>query len=193
MDPTLFVWSPDSLSRFRKAVSAAVSGPAVYSWTIEQPTSALTHPRMFRFFQTEKENFYFHRMIDPSCIILFNTQQVHEKLMQPWTRCALIPDCISPIGAQSTGCRYDKKPLYRYSGCHSYDMSALNVILGLIFNYSEKPYAGSEEDKFFTKFDADLVTNEADIADRSLEAEKRNTSNPASKLSFNRSGWRISS
>lgn len=41
--------------------------------------------------------------------------------------------CIAPFGAQSGGCRFDKKPLYRYSGCHAYDSAALNLALGNAF------------------------------------------------------------
>ena len=53
--------------------------------------------------------------------------------MLPWIKCTLTKDCISPFGSQSGGCRFDKKPLYRYSGCHAYDSSALNVALGVAF------------------------------------------------------------
>ena len=53
--------------------------------------------------------------------------------MLPWIECTLTKDCIDPFGAQSSGCRFDKKPLYRYSGCHLYDSSALNVALGVAF------------------------------------------------------------
>lgn len=185
MDLNLVVWGPDSAVRFKDAVAAASAGPSVYSWSVEQPTSALTHPGMFPFFQTEKENYFFHRMVDPACLILFNTRPVHQRLMLPWIRCALLSDCISPIGAQSSGCRFDKKPLYRYSGCHFYDMSALNVVLGLMFDFDNKVYAGSDADRFFTKSDTDSVTNEVE------DLEKRNAS--TTKLAFNRSGWRISS
>jgi hypothetical protein len=64
-------------------------------------------------------------------------------LMVPWLKCVLIEDCINPIGAQSTGCRFDKKPKYRYSGCHSYDVSALNIVLGEMFSFRETVYTSN--------------------------------------------------
>jgi hypothetical protein len=189
LDLNMGVWGSESAARFKAAVAAA-AGPAVYAWTLEQPTSALTHPGMFPFFQTEKQNFYFHRMVDPAGLILFNTRRVHDHLMLPWIRCALLAECISPIGAQSSGCRFDKKPLYRYSGCHFYDMSALNVVLGLMFDFDSRAYSGTDQNRFFSKIDADTIANDADGSD--YELEKRNSSSPAPKLSFNRSGWHIS-
>lgn len=40
--------------------------------------------------------------------------------------------------------RFDKKPLFRYSGCHRYDSSALTIVLGLAFpdasNYTASDY-----------------------------------------------------
>ena len=57
---------------------------------------------------------------------------VKRDLMLPWVQCSLVSECLEPIGAQSTGCRFDKKPQFRYSGCHGYDLSALNIILGQV-------------------------------------------------------------
>merc|ERR1719369_1955283 len=70
--------------------------------------------------------------------------------MLPWLKCALTEACINPIGAQSTGCRFDKKPQYRYSGCHSYDVSALNIVLGSMFAFHESSYISNKT--FITKF-----------------------------------------
>ena len=43
--------------------------------------------------------------------------------------------CVNPIGAQDSGCRFDKKPQFRYSGCHRYDVSAFNIVLGELFSF----------------------------------------------------------
>ena len=40
-------------------------------------------------------------------------REVSEEVMAPWVKCALINDCIEPVGAQSSGCRMDKKPPFR--------------------------------------------------------------------------------
>lgn len=44
-------------------------------------------------------------MVDSKCLLIFNHERIHQRLMKPWSKCALIPDCIEPIGAQSSGCR----------------------------------------------------------------------------------------
>lgn len=54
-------------------------------------------------------------------------------------------------GAQSGGCRFDKKPYYRYSGCHSYDVSALNIVLGLHFKFDADQYALWEDEIYFKR------------------------------------------
>ncbi|CAL8073562.1 unnamed protein product [Orchesella dallaii] len=105
----------------------------IIGWSAGHPTSSLTHPKMFPFFQTDVENYYFHRMIDPSQLLLCKTNNLVSKVMHPWVACTLKKDCVAPFGAQTYGCRFDKKPLYRYSGCHAYDAAALNVALGLAF------------------------------------------------------------
>lgn len=50
------------------------------------------------------------------------------------------PGCVV-AGAQSVGCRFDKKPQYRYSGCHGQDASALSIVLGLRSGFEESSYA----------------------------------------------------
>lgn len=140
---------PSSIPKINKAIEAAKK-EGIQCWTIDEPTTAMTHPRMFEHFHTSPENYYFHRMIEPSVIVLYNIDKVHTQLMLPWIKCVLTIDCIAPVGAQSYGCRYDKRPLYRYSGCHHYDLSALSIILGYMYNYRSEPYSMDEEYKFFT-------------------------------------------
>lgn len=71
---------------------------------------------------------------------IYNSEKVARQLMLPWVKCALLEECISPPGAQNTGCNYFRRPLYKYTGCHRYDMSALNIILGKTFGFEEEPY-----------------------------------------------------
>ena len=66
--------------------------------------------------------------------------------MLPWIKCALVEECISPTGSQ-TGYCIRKKPRYLYTGCHHYEQSAFNLILGKAFSFDETPYAC--EDKVF--------------------------------------------
>jgi hypothetical protein len=87
----------------------------------------------------------------PLPLVLVYTQATHSKLMLPWLRCALTESCINPIGAQDSGCRFDKKPQYRYSGCHRYDVSALNLVLGSMFHFSEDRYMRRSGDSFFRR------------------------------------------
>ncbi|XP_037279235.2 uncharacterized protein LOC119172285 [Rhipicephalus microplus] len=136
----------------RRVVGRALREGLAAPWSSQpQPTSALTHLGMFEFLRAPREHFFFQRMVDPSVLLLFDSPQVRGRLMLPWVRCALVADCITPVGAQSTGCRFDKKPLYRYSGCHRYDVSALNIILGLLYENNRQPYVFQDEDHFFRR------------------------------------------
>lgn len=110
---------------------------------------------MFQYFHTDSENFLFLQMVSADVMFLINSESVHYHIMLPWVKCALTQDCIVPIGAQSAGCRFDKKPQYRYSGCHSYDTSALNIVLGLKFNMDGTQYMLDESEKLFETVDLD--------------------------------------
>jgi len=60
-------------------------------------------------------------------------------VMRPWVQCALVAKCVSPAGADSGSC-VRRRPRYLYTGCHSYAESALNVVLGLAFNFEDSEY-----------------------------------------------------
>lgn len=90
-------------------------------------------------------------MVSADALLIVNTASVHREIMLPWVQCSLTQDCIIPIGAQSEGCKFNKKPQYRYSGCHSYDASALNIVLGLKFKWDEGRYTyGGDVEVFET-------------------------------------------
>lgn len=97
------------------------------------PITAVTHPRMFRFFRVDVESLYFHRMVADHALLLYNTETVHNYLMRRWLACALLWDCVAPAGAHPNGCHFDRRPHFRYAGCHRYATSALNLALGTMF------------------------------------------------------------
>ncbi|XP_037941995.1 uncharacterized protein LOC119674910 [Teleopsis dalmanni] len=116
-----------------------VSG--VLGWNTPTAVSTRTHPKMFDYFQTDADDFYFLRMVDLDTILFTDSLFVTEKIMLPWIKCALTLECLDPIGAQSNGCKYNKKPQYRYSGCHGYDTSAFNIVLGLTWHLDDTKYS----------------------------------------------------
>jgi len=74
-------------------------------------------------------------------------------------------------GAQSNGCKFNKKPLYRYSGCHGYDASAFNIVLGLTSQMDNTEYSLPSDSprNIFYKETLEQAT-------RILESRRRNSS-----------------
>lgn len=77
-------------------------------------------------------------------------------------------NCGNFPGAQSGGCKFNKKPQYRYSGCHGYDASAFNIVLGLTFGFDEKKYSIFEPNTFYME--------SLEQATKTLENKRRNMS-----------------
>lgn len=149
------------------------SGILTWSMPMKNAVSSLTHKKMFEYFHTKAENFLFLEMVSPEVLLVVNKRDIHQDVMLPWVQCALTQDCIVPIGAQSGGCKFNKKPQYRYSGCHSYDASALNIILGVKFKLDGSQYTHYEsESKLF-------ATVELQQAVSYLESIEQNVSTDA--------------
>ena len=119
---------------------AEETGIAAWPIASHEPTSAFTHPKMFEYFHTKDEHFYFHEMVGSNHLVLYNKKIIHKQLMRMWVQCALSYECLYPLGAQSRGCRNYRRPLFKYSRCHKSEVSALNVILGLIFHFDFHKY-----------------------------------------------------
>ncbi|XP_005108115.1 uncharacterized protein LOC101849000 [Aplysia californica] len=116
----------------------------IQGWPIKYPTSSFTHQKMFQFFNTDQKHYYFQHLIESSHLILYNTERLAQRVMLPWVKCALLEECINPPGAQNSGCNYARRPYFLYSGCHGYDMSALNVLLGMAFSMEESSYTATQ-------------------------------------------------
>lgn len=116
----------------------------IIAWTSKDPVSTITYDKMYKYFKASAEQYYFLETAYTNQLILHNSENLHNKVMLPWMKCALSSDCINPVGASNTGCT-DRKPLYLYRGCHKYDVAALNIILGQVFDYDESRYKTKEK------------------------------------------------
>lgn len=145
----------------------SIKGSGVLAWPmpLKNAVSSLTHKKMFEYFHTDADNFLFVQMVSADALLLINTESVHKDIMLPWIQCTLTQDCVIPIGAQSEGCKFNKKPQYRYSGCHSYDTSALNIVLGLKFKLDGSKYTYSDSESLLET----VTLEKADAIFRGLE------------------------
>jgi len=107
------------------------------AWPAQEfPTSRYTHYRTFLDLRADFERYHFQQMVEPDSALYCNTYRLHHKLMLPWVMCAIDLNCISPLGSQSTACDLTRRPRFSYSGCHKYDTSIFNVILGGMFYFN---------------------------------------------------------
>lgn len=156
------------------------------------PITSSTHPHMFSYFDSDADSFLFVRQVTLDAVMFHGSKFLDENILLPWIKCVrlqtnvlrkilisfiyikqvLTPQCIQPIGASSNSnhCKFNKKPQYRYSGCHGYDESAFNVVCGLAFNFNEGKYS-------VTDYDGALFYKETlDNSIRILENRKKNIS-----------------
>lgn len=90
--------SAGELAELRRLVEASASG--VKGWRTE-PTlavSARTHQKMYEYFHTDDDNFKFLKMLSLDALLFVDRPAVNQRILLPWIKCALIPECIHPIG-----------------------------------------------------------------------------------------------
>lgn len=89
---------------FRSKGSTGVLG-----WTTPKAVSTRTHPKMFDYFQTDADDFYFLRMVEMDTVFFSDTPLVIEKILLPWIKCTLTLECIDPIGKFKFQTKLDNK------------------------------------------------------------------------------------
>lgn len=76
-------------------------GSGVKGWRTSPPVavSSRTHPKMYDYFHVDDDNFKFLKMISMDTGVFFvDKPRVIERILLPWIKCALMPECIHPIG-----------------------------------------------------------------------------------------------
>lgn len=165
--------SAKDIYKYKEETERSTSGVLGWTTATRRAVSSRTHTKMFEYFDTNADNFLFLPMVSIGSIYFARTPTVINKILLPWCKCALVQECLGPIGAQSGGCKYNKKPLYRYSGCHGYDESAVSVLLGQVFiddkNYSiagDSPLFYTETPEQATKIMESRRKNSSEASDR---------------------------
>lgn len=100
----------------------------------------MTHPSMFKYLDADASQFYFVHMLDTTRFVIYNTLDIHNRLMYNWVKCALKEDCIAPPGSKFNGCDLDRRPQFLYSGCHRYEMSAFSILVARMFSLDQNSY-----------------------------------------------------
>jgi len=93
LDPNVRIISPNVSKLF-----TLYSNKSIVGWETRMATTTLTHPKMFDYFRTPADNFFFLPLVLVNKLIVYNTLDMHQDIMLPWIQCALISECISPIG-----------------------------------------------------------------------------------------------
>lgn len=82
-----------------------------------------TNSKMYDWFEESADNFTNIHMIDTSLVIMNRKNFINALVMKAWITCALVKECIAPIGSYISPC----------CGCHRYEQSSLTIIISYFF------------------------------------------------------------
>ena len=105
-----------------------------------------THDGMIEYLQYPKNRKDLAHMysIEATGFLLWANATMKEILIDPWLDCALHEECIAPPGAELWPCHFSFHRDGRYTGCHRYDQSALDIILAREFGSGSAQRAHNE-------------------------------------------------
>ena len=96
------------------------------------PFIATAHDGMLQYLkinQSRKELASTGLSLQAGAVILWNNDEVKNKVLKYWVDCAMHKECIAPDGATLGNCFFRHMSSGEYCGCHRYDQSAFNLIL----------------------------------------------------------------
>ena len=98
---------------------------------------AATHPGMMEYIPI-KTNDSVKDMFEANSMIVINTPEVQTHIMKWLVTCALIEDCIAPVGAKLY-CGFNF-PKDKFGGCHRYDQSLVNILVSNAYSADRNRY-----------------------------------------------------
>lgn len=127
----------DSLDAQMKVIELARKGEGLLLWTTSRYVYCQIHKGMYEFFGESADQYRWVRNVSPGNVIMYNTRFIYDCVLLPWVTCGLIKDCIAPPGSHRGPCNWTAPDNYC---CHRYDLSAMALILGRLYNHSHKAY-----------------------------------------------------
>ncbi|OWF55359.1 uncharacterized protein LOC110460707 [Mizuhopecten yessoensis] len=116
--------------------------------------TSYTSPDMFKFLDERRCAFLDFGMMDTKTMVFYRTNQTWKGVMEPWLKCVLNKDCLTPPNARNSECFHYRRP--KWTGCHWYDQSAFSIIVNRVFQFSTHPDQYSVP-RFTWHIDVDVV------------------------------------
>ncbi len=102
---------------------------------------AATDPGTYEYLPAPHTSLISTMMYGASCIFIFNTQKIYDNIFTWWVLCSLYEDCVAH--SYDDGCNF--KDRYKdFAGCHRFDQSILNIIVGQYYKFNSSQYHVSE-------------------------------------------------
>lgn len=107
---------------------------------------AFTAPAMYQYLLTDTEKLKLLEMYSANSMVIYPTEKMYHRFLYWWYLCALDLNCQRPHGigrpCYPTG-DVDRWKSY-ISGCHRFDQSALNILIGNLHDFDVSRYTNDK-------------------------------------------------
>ena len=93
-----------------------------------------THQDTFQFLNEPPCLYDRELMIEAGLIVIYLKDDIFEGVLNPWTKCALIEECMWTTRPISEVLKCWQNETVQYHRCHRYDQSVLNILMKRLFH-----------------------------------------------------------
>ena len=103
-----------------------------------------THQDTFKFLNEPPCLYDRERMIEAGLIVLYPKGYIFEGILNPWTKCALIEECLWTTRPIKEILKCWQNATVQTHRCHRYDQSVLNILIKRLFHDEMKRHLVDE-------------------------------------------------
>ena len=93
-----------------------------------------THQDTFKFLNEPECLYDKEPMIEAGFILLYPKDHIFEGILNPWTKCALIEECLWTTRPVREILKCSRNATIQTHRCHRYDQSVLNILMKRLFH-----------------------------------------------------------